>query len=126
MLHLGLFLASTLLEAPIPEKIGNKAAANPVVKRLAAQVCHRLFRESDQTPENVATVLFHLQARDHLRDGLRYGLSLALTPTPAEWGLLRLPPSVSFLYYLLRPLRLAAKYGRTLILHVLRPLGRNR
>jgi hypothetical protein len=33
-------------------------------------------------------------------------------PTVADWTALRVPGSFSFLYYLLRPVRLAGKYGR--------------
>jgi hypothetical protein len=43
-------------------------------------------------------------------DGLRYGLSMTLTPTVADWEVIRLPAALSFLYHAVRPFRLAAKY----------------
>lgn len=58
-----------------------------------------------------------LAARVNLRllqrpsDRLRYIVHVLLTPTLAERRLLRLPSSLGFLYYLLRPLRLGCKWG---------------
>ena len=59
--------------------------------------------------------LFHLRVREHFQDGLAYGLSLILQPTVADWQFVTVPPGASFLYYALRPVRLAAKYGRRLL-----------
>lgn len=43
---------------------------------------------------------------------LRYVLGAVFTPTEAEWDALRLPPALFPLYYLVRPLRLAARHAR--------------
>jgi hypothetical protein len=37
---------------------------------------------------------------------------LTFTPSLGDWELLRLPAALSFLYYLIRPVRLAVKFGR--------------
>jgi hypothetical protein len=48
-------------------------------------------------------------------DKIRYLGRLLLQPALAEWRLVRLPPGLRFLYYLLRPLRLGVTSGRTLL-----------
>lgn len=48
-------------------------------------------------------------------DKIRYLGRLLLQPALAEWRLVRLPPGLRFLYYLLRPLRLGVASGRTLL-----------
>jgi hypothetical protein len=77
-------------------------------------VVGRAFREPDGRPAGLGDALFQLRARERLGDGLRYALSLALAPTVADWASVWLPGQLSFLYYLVRPARLAAKYGRLL------------
>jgi hypothetical protein len=46
---------------------------------------------------------------------LKSGLRLLATPRVDDWKLLSLPGSLFFLYYALRPLRLAGKYTAKLL-----------
>ena len=48
-------------------------------------------------------------------DRLRYLGRLLLRPTLAEWSLIRLPSSLRFLYYGLRPLRLGLASSRAMV-----------
>jgi hypothetical protein len=111
MLFLGLLLAAELLQAPPPGDIARKARADPATRALAARVCQRLFREDGAAREGFASSLFHFRVREHPRDGGRYALSLAVLPTVEDWLHVPLPATLSSLYYLLRPLRLAVNYG---------------
>jgi len=113
MLFLGLQLAGDLLQAPLPEAIRERARADTVATTLAGQVRHYLFR--GRPPDGLESAVFQFRARERPRDGLRYALSLALTPTVADWRARAVPASLSFLYYLLRPIRLAGKYVRKLL-----------
>ena len=124
MLFLGLFLARDLLQAPLPEEICRRIHTDAVVKGLAAQVRQNLFR--DRPPGGFESALFHFRARERFRDGIRYSLSLAVSPTLADWVLISVPPSFSFLYYLLRPIRLVGKYGQQLLISSPRPRTRGR
>jgi len=118
MLLLGLFLARNLLQAPVPQQMWEHVQADPAIKSLALTVRRHLFDElPGPTGGGVgrpapSACLFHLRARECLRDGLHYGLHLALRPTRADWSFLSLPPVLSPFYYLLRPARLAMKYGQ--------------
>jgi hypothetical protein len=115
ILGLGLLLAHDLLQGPVPEELVRQARSVAAVRGLAAEVRRRLFRESDGRLEGLHNAIFQLRARERLGDGLRYALSLALTPTVADWTGFPLPAGLSFLYPLLRPARLAGKYGRRLL-----------
>jgi hypothetical protein len=112
ILALGLLLAHDLLQAPVPAGLVRRARSSPAARGLAAQVGRQAFREADGRPGGLRDALFQLQARERLGDGLRYAISLALAPTVADWTSVRLPGPLSFLYHLVRPARLAKKYGR--------------
>lgn len=114
MLFLGLALAWKLLGAPVPPEIRQGIRKDPVVESLAAHVRRNLFRPSDRKVSGFENALFHLRTRERLRDGLRYTASIVMAPTVADWQWIALPPFLCFLYYLLRPVRLAGRYGRRL------------
>jgi hypothetical protein len=97
MLFLGLYLASDLLEAPLPEEIKARAHSDAAIKSLAAQVRDRLFREVDRLPGIFESWRFQVRIRDRFWDGCRYCLGLVMTLFP--------------LYYVLRPMRLVLKHG---------------
>ncbi len=110
MLLLGLRLAVDLLGAPLPERLQRNVAANPVVAALAEQVRERLFRHTPGAlPDPWELRAFHLRVRERWRDRARYVWYVVTTPNAADWRIVRLPPSLSVLYYALRPLRLALK-----------------
>lgn len=122
MLFLGLFLASDLLGAALPEEVWQRVQADPVVKSLATQVRQRLFREANDSPGIFESSLFYLRARDSLQDRVMYCLYLvhfAITPNMKDQAFLPLPAFLSFLYYPLRPIRLIGKYGLNPLKHLL-------
>jgi Uncharacterised nucleotidyltransferase len=115
ILSLGLYLASNLLGAPVPLEIWTTAPADPPVLALADQVQRRLFTERAQPVGMFNEVRLHLAMKEGKRDKLKSGLRLLATPRVDDWKLLSLPGSLFFLYYALRPLRLAGKYTAKLL-----------
>jgi len=115
ILMLGLVLASELLDASLPAEMRLAADGDAVVKRLAHQVEEQLFREHRTPPGLFEGAILDLKMRERKRDRLRSGVRLILTPRSYDWMSLSLPESLSFLYYLLRPVRLARKYGLQLL-----------
>jgi len=111
MVALGLLLAGDLLGTPVPGEVVRGAQGDPVAKSLAAQVRDRLCRGVARPSGLVERCFFHLRARERLKDKVRYCLRIGTTPTDGDWALLPLPAFLSFLYYLLRPMRLVGKYG---------------
>jgi hypothetical protein len=110
ILLLGLYLASDLLGAAIPEKISQKVQADPVVRSLARQVSEWLFKDYADRPKGLDYCFFHMKTRERIRDKIQYGLRLVMTPNIKDWEFF---PAVQFylpLYYLVRPVRLAKDY----------------
>lgn len=118
MLLLGLYLASDLLGAPLPEEVLRRVRADPRVKALARRIYDRLFREADEQNALLEGSYFrptYLSMRERLLDKIRYCVRTATTQTVEDWELLPLPRSLRSLYYVLRSIRLTAKYGRRLL-----------
>jgi hypothetical protein len=119
MLFLGLYLASDVLGAALPAHVLRTVQADRSVRGLVRQVRRRLFveRREDRGVFQLSgtRIAFHLRVRERTRDKLHYLLRLVVSPSVGDQTFLVLPPSISFLYYPLRPLRLAAKWlvGRT-------------
>jgi hypothetical protein len=114
ILSLGLFLASELLEAPVPEAVWERLPPDLTVRTVAAQIQEHLFAERDEARGFVDGTLLHLRMRERKRDRLRSCFRLALTPRNYDWMFVPLPAWLFFLYYPLRPLRLVGKYGAKL------------
>jgi hypothetical protein len=110
ILFLGLLLAHELLETDLPEDVLSKVQATPCIKALAGQVCERLFQRPLAEPGFFGITLFHLRTRERLRDKAQYCLRRLFTPTHLDLTFSSLPPSLSSLYYLLRPIRLTLEW----------------
>jgi hypothetical protein len=111
ILFLGLSLAHTLLGAPLPADLEKKIRSDSAVQRLTRSVGVQLFRRTSNAVGLWETSLFHLKARERLRDRVRYCCRFAMTLTPGDWSVFPLPKLLFPLYYVVRPLRLLKKYG---------------
>lgn len=110
MLLLGLRLAVDLLSAKLPAKIEQTLNSDPAVPALAAGIVRFLFTP-ELKPSGVAGYFrFQLKARRRLRDKLNY-LRFALSPTDQDLVQIRLPAPLTFVYYLLRPVRMVVTGG---------------
>lgn len=109
MLHLGCYLARELFEAKLPDSIAPRIDSDRIIPKLAAQVRENIV--SGTSPGVRKRILFHLRTKDGGLDRMRYCSRLLFTSTPVDWQILPLPASLSFLYPLLRPFRLAKKYA---------------
>jgi hypothetical protein len=104
MLRITLSACRNLFSTPIPEEFS--------LPRLPPWV--KLFPAAPAPLWQ--SFLFPLRLLKRPSDKLRYLLRALLWPTLAERRLLRLPSSLDFLYYPLRPLRLGCKWGWRLVL----------
>ena len=110
MVLLGLRLAGSILEAPLPKSVLQNIESDQAVRILAAQVTARLFSPWDQSGRIVRDGIFHMQARERWQDRARYLSRLITTPGVEDWQLVDLPSSLAFLYPILRFPRLLRKY----------------
>ena len=123
MLLVSFFLASDLLGTALPEKVWQRIQADQVVKSLAQQVRARLFVNVDHPPrlfEDSNFSLWDIRVRERLQDRVRYCFTLVFSPNEGDAALLPLPPSLYFIYYLLRPIRLVVRNGLILLKHLLK------
>jgi Uncharacterised nucleotidyltransferase len=109
MLSIGLFLAKELLNAPIPEDVGKTVKADRGAITLAEELHQRLFMERNAPPGHFESALLHTRMRERKEDRLRFWIRLTGTTTVYDWTFVPLPDWLFFLYYPLRPLRLAGK-----------------
>jgi len=104
-LHLTLGACRTLLGTPLP----------PALARHAAPGRLRVLRAAPVTIGGWQETLSAVWLFSQPVDKLRYLGRLLLRPTLAEWSLVRLPSSLRFLYYGLRPLRLGLTSSRAMV-----------
>lgn len=112
MLLVGLHAAHTLLDAPLPPPVRARAAERPEVAALSEEITRLLFRSQTGFRALFRRGLFQLRIRDRLRDGLGacyHELRLVLTPTREDRAWLPLPRALSFLYLVLRPIRVLSR-----------------
>ena len=110
MLFLGLRLAIDLLDAKLPQELERILNVDEMVPALAASVRRYLFTPQ-LTPSGLASYFrFQLKARRRLRDKINY-LRFAISPTEEDLVQIKLPAALSFVYYLVRPVRMVVAGG---------------
>lgn len=110
LLSVGLLLAHGLLGTTLPGEVLERVSADRTARLLCERACEQLFTEKTAFYEVLKNPFFFIKARERLRDKARCCVRMALAPTVNDLRFLSLPPSLSFLYYPLRPIRLAVKY----------------
>jgi Uncharacterised nucleotidyltransferase len=111
---LGLLLARALLGTPVPDLLDG-AAPEPDLARRADRI-RRVLADGEPPPTFLHEWLNirgdHLESLDGFGDRRKYVLHTLLTPNEWDWARFRLLDALYPFYYLLRPLRLAARGGR--------------
>jgi hypothetical protein len=106
-LALGLLLAHDLLEAPVPACMIEYARYDRAVTRAARSFINYVNDPGNDGPGFYQRWSVPLRIIEEPRARLRYLLARALTPSADDRELLRLPAPLYFLYYLVRPVRVA-------------------
>ena len=117
ILLVGLHLATILFEVSIPDPVAKRLGGDANVQELSDSIVRTMFladhhtfvRSDDQFQP------MHYRIRERFSDRFRYCYRLALTPGLGEWNAIALPGYAYWLYYPLRPLRLAGKAARRLL-----------
>jgi hypothetical protein len=111
MLHLGLTLATHLLDAPLPPEIFQAVTTDVTVAAISREVEARLLGREFTPLDAAGRLNFRRRLVPGAVAGWRYAIRLAVVPAEEDWMMVRLPPSLAPLYIALRPLRLLRKYG---------------
>jgi Uncharacterised nucleotidyltransferase len=127
-LALGLHLAHTLLDAQLPRAALDRICVDPSVENIARQISDRLFADQPSSSGIDDWRQYHLRVKERLRDRVKLRLHyysrylrMATNPTAEDRSLVQLPRALSFLYYVLRPLRLLRRYVGAPFLHGRKP-----
>lgn len=107
MLWLTLFLVSDLLATPLPNDLLLKMQTKHRAYLLAQKVYQLIFTRKFTQLEDY---LFIFSITDSWQGKYQFVKSLLFTPTGKEWKFFKLPNSLSFLYYFIRPFRLIKEY----------------
>ena len=119
---LGLFLAQNFLGADPPQNIKNFLNQDPKIKSLATEVYRNLFHNNGTSTNNEISdkfSFFHIKVRERFSEKIRYIIQMWLYPTKVDWRRFPLPASMSFLLYLLRPIRLFLEFSEVLRIKVI-------
>ncbi len=112
----GLLLAKQIAGVTLPVLVDQKINNDHRIKIFTEKLCRNLFQDAKmrKTKHRPAWRFssIHIQVRDTFLDKIRFGSQLLIAPTALEWKLLPLPSFLSFLYYILRPMRLAYEFSR--------------
>ena len=109
---LGLSLAVDTIDLELPLQILDELNRNRGAKQLAYQVKQSLSKRTNQ-PSPTDGYKFYLMSLERWQDRLHYMFGLIFIPEPNDWLKSSLPENLYFLYYLIRPIRLLIKYGKT-------------
>lgn len=113
-LYIAILLAEQFGDTGVPDEIRAEARLDQQACQLAQRAMDRLFIDADHSSRELARHAFYLRSRERARDQARiilFSCSRIPHPLAKDWSLFRIPASMSFLYYLLRPLRLLREYG---------------
>ncbi len=111
IVFLGLYLAKMLLNANLPDGVWQKVKSDMKVRSLAWEVTGHLFQDRNKSLWILEKSLFHIKSMNLWRDIVRYCFYFGVVPNSEDYKILKLPSSLFFLYFLIRPFRLLGKYG---------------
>ena len=111
MVRLGLALARSLYDTPLPPEIAAQVTADTVATARAESIARRLVRRPFNTLSGTQRFAYRREMQEGTVAGWRYASRLAVLPAEEDWEFVQLPPSLAPLYIALRPIRLLKKYG---------------
>lgn len=111
IVDLGLRLARDLLGAPLPETVERNLESDAAVAPIADLVSERILQDRRSPIRRRERLGQQLRLRERHRDKLRILIRHGFVPQDSDWTLVQLPTSLAWLYFPLRILRLAFKFG---------------
>ena len=105
MLRFGLLLAHRLFGIQLPERIAGEIQADRVTKKAARKCEASLLRPAD-APAPYGERIIALRLEEGIGAKIRYLFRTLTCLSQSDLMAVRLPPRLSFFYYLIRPVRL--------------------
>jgi hypothetical protein len=104
---LGLALSQAVLGTVLPGPVRRRIDGDSVCRDLVAETIDGLFREDYVPPQPLLLTSYRMRVRERLRDRALWVWRTIFTPRVPHFGLVRLPPALSFLYY---PIKIVHDY----------------
>lgn len=119
LIGIGLVLAQSLLGSELSEEVQKWLRKDPAIYARTVQIRQQLFSPTITPRNEVDRAVFHLQTRERWQAKIAtfWGLmnhSGWFSPTSNDRLFLELPATLTFLYYLIRPIRVLSKYWGSL------------
>jgi hypothetical protein len=115
-LLLGLSLSQTLFHTELPALMKDKIAQHPKIAELETYTLQLLTQNASARQAETSAMFkkfeYHASLYDAFGDKVKYYLSTVFKITPDDVLNVNLPKHLSFLYFLIRPFRIAKKYLR--------------
>ena len=106
MFLLGVHLAQRLLDAPVPAEVKQRCDADQRLSPLADNIIEHLFNGPTHVPATSREIFkYNIGVRKTLAARARYVIYM-LQPTDSDLSSRSFPSHLSFIYYLMRPIRL--------------------
>jgi len=119
MLRIGLLLVADLFGLTIPAPFASRLKEDRRAIDLAQQLSAGLFSSYDSASSFTSHrfMKYHFLSMDNPLLAIRYALRLFFMPTRFDWQLYPLPARLSFLHYIIRPMRLGFAAGKKALMH---------
>ncbi len=108
ILFLGLMVAQDVFGVPLPDEMLEAQSQDRAVHGLVNRARNRLFARNAKRITEFSRMSYHLRSRERSVDRLRYLFHFCCTPNLEDLRFIHLPGRLSFLYKLVRPVRLFA------------------
>ena len=110
-IHVAVLLLSRLGVA-FPRGLEREAHEDVIAQSIETSARATWGRETSPPAGDLGQALIRLKGLDRRQAQAAYGLALVFEPDEADWGAIKLPEVLSPLYYVVRPTRLVAAYGK--------------
>ena len=111
MLYLGLYLAHTLLDAPLPEGIFRGISKDRTVAKTARIIRERIFSRTDGNEGVLETCIFYIKMKERYRDKVRFLFRTFTRPVPGQWDQLGLDGPCARVTNVIRHVLMGFSYG---------------
>ena len=115
IVSVGLLLANRLLGTELPGEVVRMIRSDGTAVAIAERFQQKLFAQKNESRSLLQSAMLHASMRERMRDRFRSCVCLATTPRVFDWMSISVPDHLFFLYYPLRPIRLAGKYATKLM-----------
>ena len=112
VIALSVLLACNIDTLKVPKIVSDKINSFKDLKAIKNKIFKNTFQSQTYKTNIIDSCLFQIQLQKNLSEKFSYLYNFAIAPNERDWEFINLPGGLSFLYLILRPLRLLLKSHR--------------